>query len=92
MNVKGIDGSGVLDIDGGSFTKVNGDLMGIETTPIPLCTKCGSSRIIFEEIKDCKCKCGANIHFHKTCFDCGFKSIIHRSIFNEFGAQGYVGE
>ena len=61
-------------------------------SPCPICTKCGSTRIIFDEIKDCKCTCKANIHYNKQCLDCGFKSTIHRSIFNETGTQGYVGE
>jgi hypothetical protein len=66
--------------------------MKIETTPYPICSKCGSSRIALTEIKDCKCTCKANIHYDKICLECGFKSMIHRSVFNTTGTKGYIGE
>ena len=44
------------------------------------CFKCKSENIEFKEMKKSTCKCGAIKHFKKKCKECGFESIIHRSL------------
>jgi len=47
------------------------------------CSKCGGKAKL--ETVECSCKCGATIHYRKTCLVCGFVSYVHRYVLVERG-------
>jgi len=43
------------------------------------CSLCGGKARL-EEVESTCCKCGAEVHYKKTCLACGFVSFVHRHL------------